>query len=251
MPTPFTHLAFAQRALNDAALPARYATLLRSAGSGFLLGSVAADARVGAGTPRDRTHFYIYGQDIVEHPWRVMMQRSPALWMPQDAEHQAFVAGYVAHLAMDEYWSLHMVQPHFVQRKWAADRWRYLMLHVILIYMDERDYRTLESWQAETLHHAVPHQWLDFLPDVDLNLWRDLIYEQIKPHGISHTYDIFGQRVGMSAEELRALMDTDQKLHDHLWQYIPLSVLSDVEQGMYRFALEQMTLYLDEAASAS
>lgn len=248
MPTPFTHLAFAQRALHDLTLTGSHREAVELSRSAFLLGSIAADARVGAGAPRSHTHFYVYDQPMEDHPWRVMLKRNPALWSPHDAAHRAFIAGYVAHLAMDEYWSLNMVRPHFIQREWATGRWRLLMLHVILIFMDERDYHQREGWQAETLHTAQPNAWLEFLSDDDLRLWRDLIHAQITPHGISQTYEIFGQRVGMPADELRALMDTDAKLHENLWQYVSQETLAEIEQGMYHFALEQMRAYLDESA---
>jgi len=248
MPTPFTHLAFAQRALHDSMLPQPYRDVLEHSRSGFLLGSIAADARVGAGAPRSHTHFYVYDQPMEDHPWRVMLKRNPALLTPLDAAHRAFIAGYVAHLAMDEYWSLNMVRPHFIQREWATNRWRLLMLHVILIFMDERDYHQRESWQAETLHAAQPNGWLDFLSDDDLRLWRDLIHAQIVPHGVSQTYAIFGQRVGMPPDELHGLMDTDAKLYENLWQYVSQETLAEIEQGMYAFALEQMRAYVDESA---
>jgi hypothetical protein len=246
MPTPFTHLAFAQRALRDPALDEPIRALLNTERGAFLLGSVAADARVGAGAPRENTHFYAYGEMTSEKPWQVMLRHNPDLWQPRDAAHAAFVAGYVAHLAMDEHWSRHMVAPHFFHSDWVSSGHRFLMLHVILITMDERDFALLEGWQAGALRSAQPRHWLAFMPDIDLCAWQDLIYRQIKPEGASETYAIFAPRVRMTADELRGIMDTEEKLDDGLWQYVPRATLAAIERDMYRFALAQLRAYLGE-----
>lgn len=251
MPTPFSHLQFAQRSLRDRTIPKTHLDLLSIQRGAYLLGSVAADARVGSGAPREATHFYVYGQEIREPPWRVMMQRHDELWTPHSDAHRAFVAGYVAHLAMDEYWSLHMVKPNFVEREWVSRSHRFVMLHAILIYMDERDYAVLDDWQADSLNQAEPDRWAAFLPDSDLRSWRDLIYSQICKGGISQTYAIFAPRVRMTEAQLRAVMDTDEKLHDGLWQYVPRASLEEVEQGMYRYAISQLVDYLEESTRRS
>lgn len=248
MPTPFSHLHVAQRLLTDPALPDSLRRLLAEHRGAFLLGSVAADARVGAGTPREHTHFYIYGQDIVDHPWRVMLREYPGLLRPHDSAHRAFVAGYVAHLAMDEFWSLNMVVPHFVRRDWGTRALRFLMLHIILIYMDERDLGLLESWQPEALRTAQVNGWLPFMTDVDLAFWQTLIYDQIRPGGQSETLEIFGARISHTPAELRAILDSEARMQADLWDHIPLAVLNEVERGMYAFLREQTIRYFDESS---
>lgn len=253
MPTPFTHLQIAQRLLDDDALDDRHRLALNYEGGGvrgaFLLGSVAADARVGAGIPRDKTHFYGYGQDIVEHPWQVMLRLNPGLRKPHDMAHRAFIAGYVAHLAVDEYWSQHMVAPHFFVREWGDRVLRFLMLHIILIVMDERDLTLLLPWQSDSLKSARPERWLPFISDTDLALWQKLIYEQIRPGGQSETLVIFGQRINRTPDEMRAILDSPAVLQSNLWDNISQSVLAEVEDGMYQFAREQMRIYLDDTES--
>lgn len=247
MPTPFTHLAAAQRLLRDEALSESFRLDLYEERAAFLLGNVAADARVGAAMPRERTHFYIYGQDITDHPWRVMLQLNPDLLRPRDESQRAFVAGYVAHLAMDEYWSLNMVVPHFVGREWGSRVQRFLMLHIILIHMDERDLLMLEPWQANALGSAKPYHWLSFLSDRDLIEWQRIIHDQIIPGGESETLDIFGVRVGLTPPQLRAILDAPDRMQADLWDHIPQATLAEVEQGMYIFAREQMQTYLEES----
>jgi len=248
MPTPFTHLETAQRFLADEQLPSDKRALLNAERSAFLLGSVAADARVGAGASRESTHFYAYDRPIEERAWRVMLQRHPGLRTAHSPAQPAFLAGYVGHLSIDEYWTLNMVRPYFVKREWntTSRDFRFLMLHIILSYMDERDLPKLEAWQHPTLCAAEPCEWLPFMNDAILTGWRDFIGQQLAPEGVSQTLSLFGARIGRTAAELRAILDSPEQMQDGLWANVPPDDLSRVETEMYTFAREQMGVYLDE-----
>lgn len=246
MPTPFTHLMFAQRLLasHSQHIDTNHVSLLESERGAFLLGSVAADARIGAMLPREKTHFYVYGQETSENPWRVMLREYPALWTPHSAAHHAFIAGYIGHLAMDEIWSKQMMGPYFVAREWGPRSLRYLMLHIILIYMDERDLSQIDPWQAPALETAQPEAWLPFMSDADLAGWQYLIYDQIRPGGASQTLEIFGERVIKTPSELRAILDDPATMQRDLWQHIPPLVLEEVEVAMFRYACASIDEYL-------
>lgn len=232
--------------LRDPDLPEAYLRLLDAECPAFLLGNIAADARVGNGAPRETTHFYQYGQDIEGRVWRKMVAENPDLLLPHSPAHRAFVAGYIAHLTVDETWSLRMVMPHFVERDWSDRMQRFYMLHIILIYMDERDLPRLEAWQAETLCLAKPDHWLKFIPDADLEKWKTLIDDQIKPGGVVKTLDIFGARVAKPPQELRELLDSEEAMQTNLWDHIPKSILHTIEAHCYTEALRQMIVYLQE-----
>jgi hypothetical protein len=250
MPTPFTHLRTAQMLLRDPQIPPVFGSLLDSQRSAFLLGSVAADARVNSGLRRADTHFYHYDQPMSDHPWRVMMSLYPALQTPHDAAQQAFLAGYVAHLSMDEVWTNDMLYTHFFAGEWGADRrFRFFMLHILLIYMDERDYALLEDWQANTLFAARPVDWLPFMTDYDLMDWRDFIAAQVA--GESQTLTVLGERTQRPPQDFRAVLDSPQRMQADLWNNIPFDVFQRVEQQMYTFARDQMIVYLEESAAHS
>jgi hypothetical protein len=246
MPTPFTHLETAQRLLADHTVPGTIRTLLNAHVGAFLLGNVAPDARVGAGVGREVTHFYDYREGIQAHPWRVMLRDYPTLTYPVDAEHRAFLAGYVAHLSMDEMWSLHMVGPHFAGREWADQKFRFYMLHIILIYMDERDRLRIGPWQASSLPAPHPVGWLPFMPDDSLIQWQALIAGQIQPGGDSQTLNIFGGRIGKSPEEMREFLDSTQNMQAGLWDHVTPEILAAVEARMYDHAREQLICYMAE-----
>lgn len=247
MPTPFTHLETAQRLLIDEQVPLSIRTALMAGKSAFLLGNIAADARVNGDMNREDTHFYAYDKGIHDHPWRVMMQRNPDLLMPTSLAHRAFVAGYVAHLSIDEIWSLHMLGPHFAGREWGTRSFRFLMLHILLIYMDERDYRLLQSWQSESLSLAEPAHWLPFMNDNILTGWRDLIGNQLQPKGSSKTLDVLGSRIDRRPEELAAILNSPQQMQSDLWDNISPDLLASVEHDMYQHACKQLCIYWDKS----
>ncbi|MEZ4669092.1 MAG: hypothetical protein R3E39_14390 [Anaerolineae bacterium] len=249
MPTPFTHLETAQRLLIDENLPNSIRGALLAEGPAFLLGNIAADARVNGDLNRELTHFYAYDKGIHEHPWRVMVQQNPDLMTPKSAAQRAFVAGYVAHLSIDETWSLNMLGPHFAAREWGTRSFRFLMLHILLIHMDERDYERLHPDQGNILAASQPRQWLNFMSDNILTDWRDLISNQLPPRGRSQTLEVLGSRINKTPDELQNILKSSLQMQADLWSNIALDVLTTVEQQMYDHAREQLHIYWDESHS--
>ena len=247
MPTPFTHLAVAQKLLKDEIIPQEIRDDLEVELPAFLLGNIAADARINMGGGREATHFYTYSDTIQEHPWRIMLTQNPILKHSQDSAHRAFLAGYVAHLAIDEAWHTEFTYPNFFLAKWGEDhRYVFTALHLVLIYMDSRDYNLLEAWQPETLLGANPENWLPFMPDDVLSGWRDFIGEQIATENGSQTLQVFGSRIKISPEELHKMSTTDEIMQTRLWQHIPQETLHEAEQKMYTFCREQLQIYMGE-----
>lgn len=248
MPTPFSHLKIAQDLLGDAALPPLYRDLLLRQRPAFQLGSIVADARVASGDGREVTHFYAYGQPMVERPWRAMLRLHPQLGSAGDEAHLAFLAGYVAHLAADEAWALKMVRPHFWGREWhgVERRDKFFALHLILTVLDERDERALEDWQAGSLRRCEPQNWLPFMPDAILSYWRDLVAGQLDPTGDSLTLEIFGQRLKMDPALVREALDDPAAMRGRLWRFIPQSLLDEVTRLCYVFTRDQLAAYLTE-----
>lgn len=248
MPTPFTHLAGALNLLDAPALPESYRRLLTTQRPAYLLGTVAPDARIEAEDSRAATHFYTYEEGIDTPPWRVMLRRYPSLRGVGDPARQAFLAGYVAHLAMDEVWTRDMLGPHFAFGAWGASRKeRFFLLHLMLIDMDERDLAALAPSVAVALLAARPaDDWLPFMPGDVLTGWQRLIYDQVRPGGDSKTYEIFGGRVSREPDELRRLALDDAWMQAHLWDHVSRAVLADIEARMAAHALASLVAYLDE-----
>jgi len=248
MPTPFTHLEITQRLLDDPKVPRAYRELLSVYRSAFQLGSIVADARISGGIGRHVTHFYSYNLPMIEHPWRVMLDDHPTLKTPKDDLHLAFLAGYVAHLTTDEVWALKMVRPNFFMAEWEGVSRQdiFIALHLILIFMDERDETKLDEWQPDSLAQSIPDEWLPFMPDSVLCSWRDLVAEQIATAGRSQTLDILGKRLAIEPTILRNMLDHPDIMIERLWQHVPQSLLTSVENQMYAFTRDQLCQYLIE-----
>lgn len=242
MPTPFTHLACAQRLASDDALPGGLRALIRDHYPAFLLGSIAADGHHLCGRRREETHFYAYDRPMDDHPYRVMLGRYPELTGAHGAR-RAFTLGYISHLALDEVWAVRMLRPHFVDRAWGDRHLRFLMLHAILITMDERDAAALDAVTVTALGQADPEDWSPFMSDAPLAEWRTLIYRQIAPGGSSETYAVIAPRVGMSIEDVAALMTDRDRLERDLWANVPRPLLAEIEASMYAAARDQMMAY--------
>lgn len=247
MPTPFMHLKVAQELLRDSQVPPQVRELLNAQRSAFLLGSIAADARINSGIKRDETHFYRYDEDLQAHAWQAMLERHPALHRPLDESQQVFVAAYVAHLAMDELWMLDMLRPVFWQSDWEDHKRRFFILNLLLSGMDERDLVQLDDWQAATLLAAQPCDWLPFMPDDVLREWRDFVGRQLIAG--SETLEVLSPRVGSTPEEFRALLESPERMRAEVWANVPQDKLAAVEADMYVFAREQMLVYLAETAN--
>jgi hypothetical protein len=247
MPTPFTHLVYAQRLLSDPAVPDDDRRLLNANRGAYLLGNVVADAHALAGLKREDSHFYSFDQPMEDHPWRVMMARYPSLRDADADDWRAFLAGYVMHLSMDEIWSLDMTGPEFAGREWATQRQRFLMLHILLITLDERDLTRLDAGLNECLRDVPLHHWLPFLSDDVLRQWDTLIYRQIIPGGASETLSVYGVRVGKTPEQLRAILDSPEQMERHLWANVTRAKTAQVEAHMLTHARSQMVTYLDES----
>lgn len=244
MPTPFTHLRYAERALSDPALSSAARDLLEASLPEYLVGSVVADAQGLANLRREVTHFYTYDRPIDPMPWVIMFDHHPALRAPDDPAERAYVGGYVFHLAMDAYWTTFMTGPEFGQREWAPRGQRFLMLHLMLITMDERDMQALNEALSLRFGDAQPGDWLPFLPHDAVTGWQGIIYQQIKPGGISETFDVLAPRVGMTPAELKAVLDDRERVERDLWANVPRDLLAQREREMYAFALETLNIYL-------
>lgn len=245
MPTPFTHLRITQDLMTDPLVPQAIRNFMAEYRPATLLGGVIADQRP-AGGKRADTHFYEYTQPMPDNPWREMFRQHPSLCQAKSEAHQAFLLSYVAHLAADEYWSRHMLKPHFADSDWGEGiRHRFFLLHLLLITMDERDELSMTQQIATEMQESVPDAWLPFLTDTEICEWRDFIAQQIAEKD-SQTLVVFGKRVSKSPQELRTLLDDPDYMQSQIWDNIAHQILEDVESNLYTFAREQLIVYWNE-----
>lgn len=243
MPTPFMHMAIAHRLSVDDVVPAAVREAVLADWGAFLLGNVAPDARVSSGLKRTDTHFFDYTA-VIDPPAAVaMLTTHPTLRHPltHDAAQAAFVAGYVAHLRVDEVWCTDALYPLF--HDWGTRQSRFEMLHMLLGYLDARDYETLPPTDYAPLHSATPTDWLPFIPDADLVTWRDLIANQLAPDGRNMTCDILAPRFGMTPEQMATFISDPAFMDAQLWANVPRPKVAEVERRLYHGARQALIDY--------
>ncbi len=236
------HMALAERLSHDSDIPETIRRLLGAAWGAFLLGSIAPDARLSSGLERADTHFFRYGPVVDPPAVTAMLRRYGSLRREAIANdvQAAYVAGYAAHLAMDETWCVRLLFPYFTLET-LPERMR--LFHMLIAYLDRRDRAKLTDTEYMALASAVPNRWLPFISDQGLIDWRDTIASQIAPAAPSRTLDILGQRVSMTASELAGLLDSEGQM-EALWALVSPSQVASIEEAMYSGTRRTVVDYL-------
>jgi hypothetical protein len=236
------HMALAQRLVRDPDLPENVRSLLAPARGAFLLGSIAPDARLSSGVERADTHFFRYGPAVDPPAVTAMLRRYGGLRREAitDETRAAFVAGYTAHLAMDETWCVRLLFPYFMLEA-LPDRMR--LFHMLIGYLDRRDRAQIPAGYYPLLRDAAPQGWLPFIDDAALIAWRDKVAVQLAPGGESQTMAILGKVIGMKAGELGAAIDSETQMRA-LWEHISPQKVAHIETIMYSVVRETLTAYL-------
>ena len=251
MPTPFTHLTKAQQLINDPILSSDHRRFLAEYWGAFLLGNIIPDAHKEVdGLKRQDTHFFAYVPKIDPPAEQAMLAAYPDLSVGQlgDTAHAAFIAGYLAHLAVDEIWCEDIIFPYFHEVEWADTETRHFMFIVLLTLMDGRDYDCLPPDIYHDIESVEPYRWLPFLPDSAIIAWRDRIAVQLQPDGVRETLHILGGIVKPGYAGLVEILNSPQRLQTELWDRLPLEKAAEVEEKAYQRMMAVVQDYLDGRA---
>lgn len=230
MPTPFMHLASAQEILADdppsGMSPARVSRLLNEQRGAFLLGQTGPDVQTVSGQARDETHFYAIPRTSRRPAYQALFAAHPRLARVDELPppQVAFIAGYIAHLTLDEIW----LEDVFL-RYFAGDRetWRERAFahNVLRTWMDAQARRRLDQAVTAALRSAEPDDWLPFVADVHIRRWRDWLIEQLTPGHHAQTAEVFAQRMGVSAAEIEAVLRAPEQMEARVFRRIPRAAL--------------------------
>ena len=256
MPTPVTHLALAERLLREDALSASARHFLSDHRGPFLLGHTAADVQTISGQKRSETHFYYlpHGPEPSEKPatpaYQVLLALHPALADPQalSPAHAAFIAGYLAHILVDELWLHAIFLPYFRHgdEPWPERSFRH---NVLRTWLDRRDHMRLNGTVAATLRDAEPHEWLPFVGDDALRSWRDWLVEQLGPGKHLQTAEVFAQRMGRSADEIETVLQAPGGLDVCVFGHIPRDTVRDYRARAHEGSLALTESYISRVAA--
>lgn len=248
MPTPFSHIAVAARLLEPGRLPKRTQKRLRAARAAFFLGNTAPDFGALVGIARARTHFFeVPLRDPAPAHLR-LLRAHPELARPAalDPQQAAFVAGYLAHLWLDQAWIQRVFEPYFgpaVGRGSFRDR---LVAHNLLrAHLDLQQRGLMPQDMALTLRSAQPEDWLPFAASDELRHWRDHLAEQVEPDGHIRTVEVFAERLDVPQEQFSRRLRSDEEMRRAVYDHLPGGLISDYwRQGLTRTA-ELIHYYLD------
>jgi hypothetical protein len=224
VPTPFSHLALAEAVLSGALLHPRYGELLTQERPAFLLGNTAPDFVTLSGLPRAASHFFDIPMDPRAPAHLRLLSEHPALADPRRLApaQAAFLAGYLAHLWLDQAWIAEIFMPLFgpdVPRSTLMER---LVDHNLLrAHLDVYDQLRLTPEVGAALRRARPQAWLPFARDEDLRQWRDHLANQLEPGARPNTIEVFAHRLGLSAEAFSARLNSPAEMDRAVFSQIP------------------------------
>ncbi len=224
MPTPFYHLVVAEEVLVHPGLDAEVRERLQGARGAFLFGNTAPDVQTVSGQPREATHFFPVPPDPNHPAIPTLFAAHPELARPRalDAARAAFVAGYLAHLRLDELWIAEIFAPYFGREAaWGRDFRERLLLHnVVRTHLDQQDVPRLRGWASSQMRTARPRHWLPFTSDEHLVTWRDLLADQLAPDAPVRTVAIFAERMHVPPQVIEDLLLPEQ-LAERIWSHLP------------------------------
>lgn len=212
MPTPFYHLALAHDILSDPRLPPAVGTLLHDNLGAFLYGNTAPDVQTLSKQSREATHFFSvpFGDD--HRAWGAMFARYPRLGNAGQLSpaHAAFMAGYCAHLLLDQMWIVE-VFPRFITDLTGENRFQRFFWHNVLrIQLDRAAWALLTPATGAAIGAAPVADWLPFEQQTFVVQWRDFLAEQFLPGARIRTVEIFAERMRVRPDEFeQALADTE------------------------------------------
>lgn len=248
MPTPVIHLALAEEILRREALPPAIRRLLTQQRGPFLLGNTAPDVQTISGQRRAETHFYTIPPTSAVPAHEALFTAYPRLARaePLPPAQAAFIAGYIAHLLLDELWLESVFQRYFLQ-DWGTLRERLYLHNVLRTWLDRQDQQRLNDSVATALRETEPRGWLPFVSDEYLTAWRDWLAEQLGPGRNVQTAEVFAQRMSVSATEVEAVLRSPQQMEERIFRHIPRSALRSFHDTGYARSVALISGYITRA----
>ncbi len=224
MPTPFNHIVLAQGLLEDDRLPKPVRARLQSSRSAFLLGNTAPDCAAFIGRPRAETHFFQVPLQETIPAHNRLLRAHPHLGRPPDLSpgHAAFIAGYLAHLWLDQAWISTVFEPYFgpgVSR--GSFRQRLIEHNLLRAHLDLQVWGRIADDLGPILRHAKPENWLPFASDADLCRWRDHLAAQVEPGGSIRTVEVFAERLNMPRQKFARRLRSPKEMERSVFTHLP------------------------------
>jgi hypothetical protein len=239
------HLVLAEEMLRgDDLSPAVLRLLIQQRGP-FLLGNTAPDVKTVSGQGRHESHFYTIPRTSERPAYELLFDAHPSLARAESLSppQAAFIAGYIAHLLLDEIWLDDIFRRYFLQ-DWGPLRERLFLHNVLRVWMDRRDHQRLNGSVAVALREAEPQDWLPFVGDEHLRAWCDWLVEQLSPGQSMQTAEVFARRMGVSATEMEAVSGSPQQMQERVFCHIPRAALESFHDVGYERSVVLIDWYI-------
>jgi hypothetical protein len=223
VPTPFTHLLVADRLIASTGLARELRRVLQAEQPAFLFGNIAPDVQTVSGQTREATHFFPVPLGSAPPAPQAMFAEYPGLGRPADLApaQAAFMAGYLAHLVLDQLWVARIFSPVFgPEQAWGTWHERLYLHNVLRAHCDAQDLVCLPIDTASRLRRAEPGGWLPFVVDHHLRTWRDLVADQLGP-GAPRTVEVFAERMKADPVEFAALLGSPEAMQRRVFSRLP------------------------------
>lgn len=251
MPNTQTHLAAVSDLLAPSGLPAAIHWLADSdAQAAFLMGTISPDVRAVSGQTREATHFIPIPPPPGVLAQQMMLDAWPEL-RPTSVKGQAqaaFVAGYIAHLIMDQTWLDTVVLPGlFIDGvPWNTRHPNWRLYSILMTYLEYQGAARMPAEIPSSLACALPDHWVPFIEDRYLVQWRNHVIQMIKTEGARRTSHIFAHSNNMTAEELERIVLSEERMAEEAYPVIPREWLLGFEQETDRRTQAAVISYLSE-----
>jgi len=250
MPNSQTHLASVDEMLKDPRIRAAAPWLDEpEPRAAFYLGAISPDARIISRQSREETHFYNIPPEPAAPPAHaLMLVRWPELAAIEHraVAHRAFVAGYITHLVMDQTWLADIVMPSLYMNDvaWNTQHPRWRLYCLLMSYLEYRAEAQIHGSHIASLRLARPQHWLPFLGDMFLSVWRDPVTRHIEKGGARQVSAMFARSTGMTADELEAIVRSEERMREEAYEVVPHETLLDFEADATRRSSEAVLAYL-------
>jgi hypothetical protein len=228
VPTPFNHIVLAERVLAHPALPDSARAALLGARPAYLLGNTAPDLSSVTGASRASTHFFnVPMRDSVPAYFR-MFERHPELRAGRhlQPDHAAFIAGYAAHLWLDQAWIAMVFEPTYGLRVHRGTfRQRLLDHNLLRAHLDRLDRSDLPADLDIQLAQARPNHWLPFTSDEEIDRWRGHLLDQVRPGGHNRTIEVFAAKSGVPERQFALELDSKETLQSRVLGPLPAGLI--------------------------
>ena len=250
MPTPFYHIVIAEEILEDSRLNATVRSLLFDCFPAFLFGNVAPDVQAVSSYTREDTHFFSIDNVEKNVAYKEMLSKHKELSNVRRLSpvRSAFVAGYLAHLLLDQAWIIEVFNPVFGQNvNWGEFRERLFLHNVLRTFLDQRDYDRLPSdiHQKFALNLSTT-QWVPFVDNKDLYRWYKFLLEQLTDGLSSRTIEVFAARMGVKPEDFEEILLDDVVMEQRIFSRMSRIGLDEFRQR----ALDNIIVMLNDYFSS-